>query len=89
MVHIATTLEQKLKHDLSAEVQLVVWTTHTPAQYAERLQAQGFRVIQTCQHINAITVKGQAHAALELKTNTWVACIEESSPTQVATPRRR
>jgi len=77
MVRIAAALEQKLKSNQTAQVKLVIWTTHSPAQYTARLQAHGFHVLHSAKLINATTVEGQANAALELGANTWVACIEE------------
>ena len=77
MVNMTPTLEQKLKSNQTAQVKLVIWTTHSPAQYTARLQAHGFQVLHSSKLINAVTVEGQADAALTLSMNTWVACVEE------------
>ena len=84
MVSMTPTLEQKLKSNQTAQVKLVIWTTHSPAQYTARLQAHGFQVLHSSKLINAVTVEGQANAALTLGAHTWVACIEEykEQPTQ-------
>jgi hypothetical protein len=90
MVQMTPTLEQKLKSNQAAQVKLVIWTTHSPAQYTARLQAQGFQVLHSSKLINAVTVEGQANAALALGAQTWVACIEEyKEPSKPASAARK